>query len=113
MSRRDDDLLILDILESCNNIFTYTKGMDYEAFCNSKTTIDAVVRNFEIIGEASRMVSDELKASYPFIEFKLMTDFRNLLIHEYFGVDYEKVWEIIGNELLYNYEFIKMAATPK
>ena len=53
------------------------------------------------------MVSDELKAKYPLIEFKLMTDFRNLLIHEYFGVDYEKVWEVIGNELSYNYEFIK------
>lgn len=112
MSRRDDDLLINDILESCNNIFTYTKGMDYDAFCNSKITIDAVVRNFEIIGEASKMVSDELKAKYPLIEFKLMTDFRNLLIHEYFGVDYEKVWEIIGNELAYNYEFISRVKFP-
>ena len=54
--------------------------MDYDAFCNSKITIDAVVRNFEIIGEVSKMVSDELKAKYPLIEFKLMTDFRNLLI---------------------------------
>ena len=54
--------------------------MDYDAFCNSKITIDAVVRNFEIIGEVSKMVSDELKAKYPLIEFKIMTDFRNLLI---------------------------------
>ncbi len=107
MSKREDDLLINDISESCINILDYTKGMDYEAFCNSKITIDAVVRNFEIIGEASKMVSDELKANYPLIEFKLMNDFRNLLIHEYFGVDYEKVWEIVGNELLYNYELIK------
>ena len=81
--------------------------MDYEAFCNSSVTIDAVVRNFEIVGEASKMVSDEFKANYPLIEFKLMNDFRNLLIHEYFGVDYEKVWEIIGNELSYNYELLK------
>ncbi len=108
MSKRDDDLLIQDILESCNRIYTYTKGMDYVAFCESKITIDAVVRNFEIIGEACKMVSIELKNAYPLIEFRLMTDFRNLLIHEYFGVDYEKVWEVIGNELLYNYEFIKM-----
>lgn len=107
MSKSDDDLLINDIRESCINIFTYTNGMDYESFINSKITIDAVVRNFEIIGEASKMVSDELKAQYPLIEFKLMTDFRNLLIHEYFGVDYKKVWDIIGDELSYNYEFIK------
>lgn len=106
MSRRDDDLLINDILESCDKIFTYTKGMDYTAFCNSKITIDAVVRNFEIIGEASKMISDKFKANNPLIEFKLMTDFRNLLIHEYFGVDNEKVWEIIGDELCYNYELL-------
>lgn len=43
----------------------------------------------------------------PLIEWKLMTQFRNLLIHEYFGIDYEKVWEIIHNELPYNYKFLK------
>jgi len=107
MSKRDNDLLIQDIVEACNNIFEYTKGMNYDSFTNSKITVDAVVRNFEIIGEASKMVSDEFKSVHPLIEFKLMTDFRNLLIHEYFGVDYEKVWEVIGNELPYNYEFLR------
>ena len=81
--------------------------MNYDAFSNSKITIDTVVRNFEIIGEASKIDSDKLKIKYPFIEFKLMTDFRNLLIHEYFGVGCEKVWQIIVNELPYNFEFIK------
>jgi len=107
MSKRDDDLLVNDIIESCHNIFTYTKGMNYADFCNSQITIDAVIRNFEIIGEAARIISDKLKTTYPLIEFTLMTDFRNLLIHEYFGVDHEKVWEIINNELLYNYELLK------
>ena len=81
--------------------------MNYDAFSNSKITIDTVVRNFEIIGEASKIDSDKLKIKYPFIEFKLMTDFRNLLIYEYFGVGYEKVWQIIVNELPYNFEFLK------
>ena len=107
MSRRDDDLLVNDILECCHSIFTYTKGMSYEDFCNSKITIDAVIRNFEIIGEAAKMISGKLKTSYPLIEFSLMTDFRNLLIHEYFGVDHEKVWGIINNELPYNYTLLK------
>lgn len=107
MSKRDDDLLINDIIECCQSIFTYTKGMNYEDFCNSKITIDAVIRNFEIIGEASKMVSAQLKTTHPLIEFKLMSDFRNILIHEYFGVDHEKVWEIIHNELPYNYELIR------
>jgi uncharacterized protein with HEPN domain len=107
MSKRDDDLLINDMIECCSSIFAYTKGMNYEAFCNSKITVDAVIRNFEIIGEASKIVSEEIKAAYPLIEFKLMTDFRNLLIHEYFGIDYEKVWEVINNELPYNYELLK------
>ena len=110
MSKRDDDLLIKDIVDACKNIFEYTKGMNYDDFSGSNITIDAVVRNFEIIGEASKMVSDVFKSEHPLIEFKLMTDFRNLLIHEYFGIDYEKVWEVISNELPYNYEFLKRIA---
>jgi uncharacterized protein with HEPN domain len=70
-------------------------------------TIDAVVRNYEIIGEAANLISESTRKNYPLIEFRLMADFRNLLIHEYFGVDYEKVWDITQTELPYNYELLK------
>ena len=108
MSKRDDDLLVKDILDACNKIFNYTENMDYDSFLNNSMVVDAVVRNFEIIGEASKLISNELKISHPLVEWQLMTDFRNLLIHEYFGIEYEKVWDIIGEELNYNFEMIKL-----
>ncbi len=91
MSKRDGDLLIQDILQACNKIIEYTTGLDFESFVSNSMVIDAVFRNFEIIGKASKFVSAELKISHPLVEWKLMTDFRNILIHEYFGIDQEKV----------------------
>ena len=108
MSKRDDDLLIKDILDSCNKIFDYTKNHDLDSFLNSTIVVDAVVRNFEVIGEASKLISDQIKISHPLVEWQLMTDFRNLLIHEYFGIDYEKVWNVVEEELKYNFEMIKL-----
>jgi uncharacterized protein with HEPN domain len=94
MSRRDLGLLLEDILEACHNILSYTSGMDYESFSGDKKTIDAVVRNFEIIGEASTMVPEDFRSEHPQIEWRRITGFRNRIIHEYFGIDYENVWKI-------------------
>ena len=69
--------------------------------------IYAVVRAFEIIGEASKYISEELKVNNPLLEWRELSDFRNKLIHDYFGIDYEKVWDIIHNELPYNYELLR------
>jgi uncharacterized protein with HEPN domain len=66
----------------------------------------AVVRCFEVIGEASAMVSNETKTANPSIEWREIKDFRNKLIHDYFGVDYETVWQIIKTDLEYNYNFL-------
>ena len=62
---RDFHIFIKDILNSCDNINEYTDGMDKEEFSKDKKTIDAVIRNLEIIGEASKCLSDEIKTSYP------------------------------------------------
>jgi uncharacterized protein with HEPN domain len=61
--------------------------------------IDAVVRNFEIIGEAANKISQEIKEKYPSVEWRKISDFRNILAHEYFGIDYEIMWDIIKNKL--------------
>lgn len=74
---------------------------------NDKMKIYAVVRAFEIIGEASKKIPDDVKLSTPLIEWQLMADFRNLLIHNYFGIDYQILWHSIKESLPYNYEILK------
>lgn len=107
MPKRDDDLLIADILNCCSNIEEYIGSASYEEFINDKKTVDAVVRNFEIIGEASKLISDELKLANSLIEWRMMTDFRNILIHDYFGIDYEVLWQSVKESIPYNFEFLK------
>ena len=94
MSKRDLRLLPEDILEACHNILSYTSGMDYENFYGDKKTIDAVVRNFEVIGEAAAILPEDFKIKHPEIEWRRIIGFRNRIIHEYFGIDYENVWKI-------------------
>ncbi len=95
MSKRDNILLLDDMLQSARKIKLYTKNIDYDAFISDEKTIDAVVRNFEIIGEAANRIDPDFKDSNPEIEWKRIRGFRNRIIHEYFGIDYEIVWSII------------------
>ncbi|NJO25773.1 MAG: DUF86 domain-containing protein [Bacteroidia bacterium] len=94
MSKREIQLLPDDVREACQKILSYTAGMKYEDFINDDKTIDAVVRNFEIIGEASSRVPEDFKADHPEIERRRIIGFRNRIIHEYFGINYEMVWKI-------------------
>lgn len=99
MSKRDNLLLVDDIVVSFQAILKYTNGMTYPDFINNQMCIDAVIRNFEIIGEAANFISKDFKELHPEIEWRKLTDFRNRLIHHYFGVSYDIVWEIISSEL--------------
>ena len=94
---RSDQLLIQDIIEAAQRIDSYTSGITYDSFIASDMVKDAVVRNFEIIGEASGRLSDSLQQKHNSIEWRKLKAFRNLLIHQYFGVDYALVWDIIQN----------------
>uniref|UniRef100_A0A7C6EBF6 DUF86 domain-containing protein n=1 Tax=candidate division WOR-3 bacterium TaxID=2052148 RepID=A0A7C6EBF6_UNCW3 len=96
---RDYGLYLEDILESIKKIRNYTKGMSFAEFAKDEKTIDAVVRNFEIMGEASKQLPQEIKNKHSEIEWKAMIDFRNVIIHEYFGIDLKIMWDIIKNEL--------------
>ena len=99
MKKKNKLLPLHDILECMNRIETYTEGVDYDSFCCNQMLIDAVIRNLEVIGEASRNTADEIKEQYVEIPWKKMIGLRNILIHEYFGVDESIVWEIISNDL--------------
>jgi len=100
MSERDLRLYCVDILDSGSAILEFVKGLSFEEFCNDRKTYSAVIREFEIVGEAVGKLPDELKQRRPGVEWQDIKDFRNLLIHEYFGVDLEIVWKIIQDDLV-------------
>ncbi len=94
MSKRQPILLIEDIIESGERILLYTVGFTFEQFLSDSKTIDAVIRNFEIIGEASGRLPNEFKEKYPDIDWNRMRGFRNRLVHDYFGIDLNIIWQI-------------------
>ncbi len=96
---RDFKLYLDDILESTSRILEYSGGATIETLRADKMRLDAIVRNLEIIGEASGKLPIEIKDIYPSIEWKKIANFRNLLAHEYFGIDYEILWDIINNKI--------------
>lgn len=99
MSKRGDLLLLKDILDAANKIVKFTEGMDFQKFLEDDKTQDACIRNFEIMGEAARHVSEKTMLGNSEIEWRKISNYRNLLIHEYFGVNLEIVWDIIETEL--------------
>lgn len=88
-----------DIQTAMGRIAEYIEGYDFDQFKKDYNTIDAVIRNFEIIGEASKKLDDKIKEKYPNIPWKEMYYLRNRISHEYFGVDYEILWDIAVNYL--------------
>ena len=97
--RRNYILYLEDILASANKIQNYVGNASFEELIKDELKIDAIVRNFEIIGEASSNVPQEINAKYPFVEWRKIADFRNVLAHEYFGINYKIMWDIIKNKL--------------
>jgi uncharacterized protein with HEPN domain len=80
-------------------------------FTGDKKTRDAVIRNFEVLGEAARRIPEEIRLANNQIEWRKIGDFRNVLIHEYFGINYETVWKIVEDYLPGQYEQLKRLAT--
>ena len=99
MSERPQFLYCQDILESGAAILSYVQGLTCDAFVQDRMRYSAVIREFEIIGEAVGKLSEELKGGFPEIPWQDIKDFRNLLAHEYFGVDLEIVWNTIRDDL--------------
>jgi uncharacterized protein with HEPN domain len=85
--------------EAAEKILKYTQGLSFEDFLADDKTIDAVVRNFEIIGEASLRIDEDFRLENPQIEWKKLRGFRNRIVHDYFGIDYEIVWSILTQDL--------------
>ena len=99
MSRRTDADFVNDIQEAIQHVRTYIAGMKYEAFVADKKTQDAVIRNIEIIGEATKHISEQTRKINTKIPWKQMAGVRDRLIHHYFGVNIDIVWQIAEFEL--------------
>lgn len=99
MSERQYRLYLNDILESGHAIQLYVEGITYDIFCKERMRLSAVIREFEIIGEAVGKLPETIKEKYPDVPWREIKDFRNLLIHEYFGVDLQIIWNTIQLDL--------------
>ncbi len=96
---RTYQMFLDDIQIAMNRIAEYIKGYDFEHFKKDYKTVDAVIRNFEVIGEASKSLDEKIKEKYPDVPWKEMYYLRNKVSHEYFGVDYEIIWDVATNYL--------------
>ena len=99
MSKRADRELLSDIHEAIQRISTYLVGVEYDSFAKDIKTQDAVIRNLEILGEATKNLSEEFRAAHTGVPWKSMAGARDRLIHHYFGVNLDIVWQIVSTEL--------------
>jgi uncharacterized protein with HEPN domain len=99
MSKRPEREFLLDISESARRIISYTEGMDYDDFLVDLKTQDSVIRNIEIIGEAVKNLSIELRTKHNQVAWKSMAGMRDRLIHDYFGINIDIVWGVVTENI--------------
>ena len=96
MSERDWRLFLLDIRESASRVRDYVGSMSREEFLSDSRTVDAVIRNLAIIGEAAKKVPADIRRQYPDVEWKKMAGLRDIVIHDYFGIDEDIIWDVVS-----------------
>ncbi|AEI13996.1 protein of unknown function DUF86 [Flexistipes sinusarabici DSM 4947] len=99
MYNRDINLYINDILDSAEAIKDFVDNMDYEDFCNDRKTFSATIREYIVIGEAISSLMEILEKKFPEYPWRMIKDFRNFIVHEYFGIDKKIVWDLTSKEL--------------
>ncbi len=99
MSDRNARLLLGDMLEAIDKIRRYTGSLSFDAFMKDDKTIDAVLHNLQIIGEATNRLPEEFTENHSDIEWYKIIGLRHRVVHDYFGVDLEIVWQILQHDL--------------
>jgi len=96
---RDFKVFLKDILQAIERIEKYAGALSFEGFCENQLVQDGVVRNLEIIGEAVKHLPKDVQKKYPTVEWKKIAGLRDILIHAYFGVDRDIVWDVVINKI--------------
>lgn len=96
---RDEQLYVVHILECIDRIERYVVGQSLDQFQESHVTQDAVLRNLQVLAESCKRISDSTKADHQEIDWYKIAGFRNVLVHDYLGVDLERVWLVVQNDL--------------
>ncbi len=99
MSKRPIDLLLNDMLDAIDRIEQYTRGLSYEKFSDDQKSVDAVVRNLEIIGEVANRLPSDFKEKHSDVEWRKVIGLRHRIVHEYFGIDIQIIWQILCKDL--------------
>lgn len=99
MIKRTYRLYLNDIIQAMNKIEKYSQSLDYDSFVNNDMVVDAVLRNIEVIGEAATQIPENIKQKYFHIPWKRIIGLRNIVIHEYFGVDLDNIWKIVTENI--------------
>lgn len=110
--KADYTIYLQDILTAMSKIQRYIKNLDFNSFEQNDLVVDAVIRNFEIIGEAAKLIPESLKQQHPEVPWQKMYRLRNLMIHDYASIDYHIVWKIATEHLPYDYNNIRKILTP-
>ena len=96
---RDDIMYLQDIAESCKKVHRFTSGLSQSDLIKDEKTYDAVVRNLEIIGEAAKHISADLRKQLPDVQWRKAAGLRDMLAHAYFGIDNDILWDVVQNKI--------------
>lgn len=99
MPERNWQLFLRDIMTCIQRIETYVAGLGRKDFFTDQKTMDAVMRNLEIIGEAAKKLPESIKEKYPNMEWRKLAGLRDILIHQYFGIDEDIIWDVLVNKI--------------
>jgi len=96
---KDDTLYLIHISESIDKIESYMTGLDYASFVENVMVQDAVLRNLQVLAESSQRLSNDFKNQHPEIEWYKIAGLRNILVHDYLGIDFETIWGVASSRL--------------
>jgi len=99
MSKRPIELLLSDMRQAIDRIEQYIEDLSFDGFSDDRKSVDAVVRNLEIIGEAAKRLPEDFKEKHSGIEWHKVVGLRHRIVHEYFGIDLEIIWQILQRDL--------------
>ena len=105
---RNPCLFLEDIRESCERILRYSKGLTFKMFYSDEKTVDAVIRNLIMIGEAVKRLPDDIKFRYNYIKWRKIAGLRDIVVHAYFGIDEDILWDVVQNKIPELFNDIKL-----